>query len=163
MIRPPMTTVASGRWISAPGVVAVAIGMKPKPATRAVIRIGRSRTRAASRAAAWASTPSWSEVLDGADPDQAVEDGHAEQGDEPDARRDRERQAARGQGEDAAGRRHRHGQVDQGRQAERVEACCRAAGRSRPGRSARRSGAAAWRSAGARTGRPSGGCSRGAA
>ena len=33
MIRPPMTTVASGRWISAPDVVDVAMGRKPKLAT----------------------------------------------------------------------------------------------------------------------------------
>ena len=55
--RPPMTTVARGRWISAPGVVARAMGMKPRPATSAVIRIGRSRTIAASRAASWGSKP----------------------------------------------------------------------------------------------------------
>ena len=118
---PPMTTVASGRWISAPGVVARAMGMKPRPATRAVMRIGRSRTMAASRAASWGSMSILPQVLDGADPDQAVEHGHAEEGDEPDRRRDREGQAAEDQGEHAAGRGHGDRQVDQKRQPHRVE------------------------------------------
>ena len=34
-IRPPMTTVARGRWTSAPMPVATAMGTKPSEATRA--------------------------------------------------------------------------------------------------------------------------------
>src|SRR6266513_124394 len=40
---PPMTTVASGRCTSAPVPMAMAIGTKPRLATRAVISTGRSR------------------------------------------------------------------------------------------------------------------------
>lgn len=39
---PPMTTVASGRWTSAPAVVDSAIGRNPKLATEAVINTGLS-------------------------------------------------------------------------------------------------------------------------
>lgn len=39
---PPMTTVASGRWTSAPTPVFTAIGMNPRLATRAVMSTGRS-------------------------------------------------------------------------------------------------------------------------
>src|SRR5574340_1056623 len=40
---PPMTTVAKGRWTSAPVPAAIAIGTKPSDATSAVIMTGRSR------------------------------------------------------------------------------------------------------------------------
>ena len=40
---PPMTTVANGRWTSAPVPVAIAIGTKPSDATRAVAMTGRNR------------------------------------------------------------------------------------------------------------------------
>src|SRR5436305_1699043 len=42
---PLMTTVASGRWTSAPVLVAMAMGTKPKLATRAVMSTGRSLQR----------------------------------------------------------------------------------------------------------------------
>ena len=57
-----MTTVASGRCTSAPWPVASAIGTKPSDATRAVIRIGRSRTRqpvVIARSRAMPSCRSW--------------------------------------------------------------------------------------------------------
>ncbi len=41
MTSPPITTVASGRWTSAPAVVDKAIGTNPRLATRAVIDTGR--------------------------------------------------------------------------------------------------------------------------
>ena len=41
--RPPMTTVASGRCTSAPAPWLMAIGRKPREATAAVIKTGRSR------------------------------------------------------------------------------------------------------------------------
>src|SRR5579862_6124504 len=41
-----MTTVASGRWTSAPVEVAKAIGTNPRLATRAVINTGRKRRMA---------------------------------------------------------------------------------------------------------------------
>ena len=43
LIRPPITTVASGFCTSAPGPVASAIGTNPSDATSAVIATGRSR------------------------------------------------------------------------------------------------------------------------
>ena len=120
--KPPMTTVAKGRWISAPGVVASAMGMNPRPATSAVMRIGRSRTMAASRGGLVEFDTILPQLLDGADPDQAVEHGHAKERDEADGGRDGERHPAHDQGEDSAGRRHGHGEVDQARQPHRVEA-----------------------------------------
>jgi hypothetical protein len=39
----PITTVAKGRWTSAPALVANIMGMKPRLATSAVINTGRSR------------------------------------------------------------------------------------------------------------------------
>ena len=48
---PPMTTVANGRWISAPGPCASAIGKKPTAAATAVMSTGRNRPRALSTAA----------------------------------------------------------------------------------------------------------------
>jgi len=45
---PPITTVASGRCTSAPTSVLSAIGIKPRLATRAVIRTGLSRVAAPS-------------------------------------------------------------------------------------------------------------------
>ena len=54
---PPVTTVASGRCTSAPALVETAIGRKPRLAAVAVVSTGRSRSIAASRAAARASLP----------------------------------------------------------------------------------------------------------
>jgi hypothetical protein len=48
VMRPPMTTVANGRCISAPSPEDNAIGRKPKLATKAVIKTGRNRTNAVS-------------------------------------------------------------------------------------------------------------------
>ena len=42
-IKPPITTVASGRCTSAPADVAMAIGTKPSEATSPVRNTGRSR------------------------------------------------------------------------------------------------------------------------
>jgi len=50
--NPPKTTVASGRWISAPVPSKNNLGSSPNMATVAVIRIGRSRIAAPSRMAA---------------------------------------------------------------------------------------------------------------
>ena len=44
-------------WISALRVVAIAMGMNPKPATRAVIRIGRSRTIGGLARGLWGRCP----------------------------------------------------------------------------------------------------------
>ena len=44
VINPPMTTVASGLWTSAPAPVEMAIGIKPRLATRAVIKTGARRS-----------------------------------------------------------------------------------------------------------------------
>src|SRR5690606_17092254 len=48
---PPITTVASGLWTSAPVPVLSAIGTKPRLATNAVIKTGRRRTKAPSTTA----------------------------------------------------------------------------------------------------------------
>ncbi len=58
-----MTTVASGRWISAPVSVAMAMGTKPSDATRAVIATGRSRVMAPSRIASRFGRPSATSCL----------------------------------------------------------------------------------------------------
>jgi hypothetical protein len=47
-IRPPMTTVAMGRWTSASVPVDRAMGTNPSEATNAVIVTGRNRVRAPS-------------------------------------------------------------------------------------------------------------------
>ena len=54
---PPMTTVARGRWISAPGPRANAIGRKPMAAATAVINTGRNRWRALRLAASAREMP----------------------------------------------------------------------------------------------------------
>ena len=49
--NPPMTTVASGCWTSAPAPVEMAIGMNPRLATSAVMSTGRMRVTPPSRMA----------------------------------------------------------------------------------------------------------------
>ena len=44
--KPPTTTVASGRCVSAPTPVDSSIGTRPRIATEAVISTGRSRSAA---------------------------------------------------------------------------------------------------------------------
>ena len=83
-MMPPMTTVASGRWTSAPLPVARAIGTKPE---------GRHQGRRQHRAQPGHGAPGIAsagdalgdELVDECDHDQAVQDGHAGQGDEADA------------------------------------------------------------------------------
>src|SRR6266446_593065 len=58
VINPPITTVASGLWTSAPVPVAIAIGTKPSEATRAVISTGRTRSIAPLKIAPPTSSPS---------------------------------------------------------------------------------------------------------
>ena len=63
---PPITTVASGRWTSAPAPVAIAIGTNPIDAQNAVASTGRRRSCAPRRTAAsrsQASSPSRSEPI----------------------------------------------------------------------------------------------------
>ena len=55
---PPITTVASGRWISAPALVAIAIGRNPRLATSAVMSTGRMRTSAVNKLASRGDMPS---------------------------------------------------------------------------------------------------------
>ena len=54
----PMTTVAKGRWTSAPAPVEMAIGTKPSEATNAVISLGRRRVRVPSTTASRTLFPS---------------------------------------------------------------------------------------------------------
>ena len=77
---------------------------------------------AASRGRLVELGPVQPQMLHRADPDQAIEHGHAKEGDEADRRRDRERHAPHDQGEHAAGGRHGYGEVDQARQPHRVKA-----------------------------------------
>ena len=58
VIKPPMTTVASGLCTSAPVPVPIAIGTNPSEATRAVIRTGLTRSMAPSMIALLAGSPS---------------------------------------------------------------------------------------------------------
>jgi len=51
LTRPPMTTMASGRWISAPGPEASKNGERPSAAIDAVSTTGRKRRRAPSMTA----------------------------------------------------------------------------------------------------------------
>jgi hypothetical protein len=55
---PPMTTMASGRWISEPGPVANSSGTRPKAAMLAVISTGRSRRLAPSTTTSASGRPS---------------------------------------------------------------------------------------------------------
>ena len=54
---PPMTTIASGFWISEPGPVANSSGTRPSAAMLAVINTGRSRRVAPSKTALLAGRP----------------------------------------------------------------------------------------------------------
>ena len=55
---PPITTVAKGRWTSAPVPVARAIGINPREATKAVIKTGLNRMSDPCRIASSSGTPS---------------------------------------------------------------------------------------------------------
>ena len=55
---PPITTVASGRWTSAPAPWEKAMGTNPRLATSPVIRIGRNRAMEARKTASRPATPS---------------------------------------------------------------------------------------------------------
>ncbi len=55
--KPPITTVASGRCISAPSLVDIAIGKNPRLATSAVIKMGRSRASAVTSLTCFTSIP----------------------------------------------------------------------------------------------------------
>ena len=57
-VRPPMTMIASGCCICAPGPMPRASGNRPRIAARLVIRIGRKRVRPASSSAGRSSMPS---------------------------------------------------------------------------------------------------------
>ena len=97
-----MTTVASGRWTSAPALVDSAIGRKPRASVVAVISTGRSRSFAPPEDGLVRPAPVRRRSLDVADQHHAVHHRDAEQRDEPHARRDRERHAPQPQGEDPA-------------------------------------------------------------
>ena len=152
---PPMTTVASGRWISAPGVVAMAMGMKPNPATSAVMRIGRSRTMAASRAASWGSTPSCRRCSTALTQTSPFSTATPKSAMKPTPAEIENGSAADVEGEHAAGRGHRHGGVDQERQPDRVKRAVEQQEDQEHGHRHDDQQAAGRPSAGARTGRPS--------
>ena len=93
-----MTTVASGRWISAPAVVE----MRHRQKAEAGDQRGHQHGPEADEGGFVGRDPGRhavdAQVLGAADPDQAVEHRHAEQGDEADAGRDAERHARAGPG-----------------------------------------------------------------
>ena len=99
-----MTTVASGRWTSAPAPWEKAIGTNPRLATSPVIRIGRSRAIEASWTASRTGDALLDQLADRRDEHQAVEHRDARQGDEADARRDAEVQPAEPERQHAADR-----------------------------------------------------------
>ena len=103
-----MTTVASGRCTSPPTPTLTAIGMKPTAATSAVISTGRKRTRQPSRTACSSGVAGFELLLDERHQHQAVENGHAAQGDEADGRAHGERHAAQPQRQHAAHRAQRN-------------------------------------------------------
>ncbi len=84
-MSPPITTVAKGRWTSAPAPCERAMGMKPKLATSAVIRTGRSRVIAPANSL-FDFVCSLSKFEDVGDQHDSVENGNTEQGNEPYAR-----------------------------------------------------------------------------
>ena len=59
LISPPMTTVASGFWTSAPVPVASAIGTNPSEATSTLMTTGRSRVSAPRMIACSSGIPSY--------------------------------------------------------------------------------------------------------
>ena len=118
---PPITTVASGRWTSAPEPCDSAIGMKPRLATRAVVMTGRSLTSAPSRTASRTAAALLAECVDVRHHHDPVQHGHAEERDEAHGRRDAERHAAQEQGEHAAHRGQRDAGEHEQRLPQRVE------------------------------------------
>ena len=108
-----MTTVARGRWTSAPAPWEKAIGTNPRLATSPVIRIGRSRDIEASCTASSNGRPLLDQLADGRDQYQAVEHRDARQGDEADARRDAEVHPAEPERHHAADGPERHRDEDQ--------------------------------------------------
>ena len=92
---PPMTTIASGFCVCAPMPFDSAAGKRPSMATSVVMRHGRNRFSAASRAACSIEWPSdVAEALEVGHDEDRVLDRDAEDGDEPHRRRDREVHAA---------------------------------------------------------------------
>ena len=74
MIRPPMTAIASGCCICAPGPKPAASGTSPRIVHKLVIKIGRNRVRPALRRASRSGIPSLPELADVLDQDDAILD-----------------------------------------------------------------------------------------
>jgi hypothetical protein len=100
----------------------MAMGTKPRLATRAVMSLGRRRVRVPSTTASRSSRPSAAELVDVADEHDAVQDGDAAQGDEADGGADGEGHAAQMQRKDAARDGERHAHEDERGLPERAEA-----------------------------------------
>lgn len=82
---------------------------------------GRNRVSAPSKTASRTARPLAHKFVDVADHDHAVEDGHAEERDEPHACGDRERQPSQSQREDAADDRERDARIDDERLSDGAE------------------------------------------
>ena len=109
---PPMTTVASGRWTSAPAPVAMAIGTKPRLATSAVISTGRKPSERTFDDRIADGLAFFAELVEVTNHHQAVENGHAAERDETNGGRDAERHPAKPEREDAAGDGERDAGID---------------------------------------------------
>ena len=83
MIRPPMTAIASGCCICAPGPRPMASGTSPRIVHRLVIKIGRNRVRPAFKQGLVQRHPQGAELADVFDQDDAVLDVQADQQDHP--------------------------------------------------------------------------------
>jgi hypothetical protein len=120
VIRPPMTTMASGRWISEPGPLANSSGTRPKAVMLAVISTGRSR-RSAPSTTTPPSAAARQQLVEVAHQHHAVEHGDAQQRDEADRGRHRQVFAGQPQAKDAADHRERDVGQHQQRLAHRAE------------------------------------------
>ena len=103
LIMPPITTVASGRWTSAPALVESAIGIKPKAATAAVMSTGRKRVRDPSITAERTSRPSFPQLIKVTDHHDSIEHGDSAQCDETHRRGNTKWHTAQPQRGDSAG------------------------------------------------------------
>ena len=121
LMRPPMTTAASGFWISLPGPVAKSIGTKTESGdARGDEHRSKSQDRALEDCEVDGHAFS-SQFIEVTDHDHAIEHGDAEEGDEADARADAQIKVSDDERENASDHRERDIQDDQHGLLHRVE------------------------------------------
>ena len=119
---PATTTMPIEKRLAAPAPLAISSGTSPTTIAAVVIRIGRSRTRAACSIAAPAVEPFADLQLVGeGDHQDAVLADQSDQGDEPDLGVDVHRREAEEQRHHRAADRHRHADQDHQRIAQALE------------------------------------------